>query len=69
MVFINGQDAKSAQLFTIIHELCHLAFAETGVVNPANSEGDSFGFDASMERFCDRVAAEFLVDSDLLVLE
>ena len=31
--------------------------------------GDSFGFDASMERFCDRVAAEFLVDSDLLVLE
>lgn len=69
VVFINGQDAKSAQLFTIIHELCHLAFAETGVVNPANSEGDSFGFDASMERFCDRVAAEFLVDSDPLVLE
>ena len=69
VIFINGQDAKGAQLFTIIHELCHLAFAETGVVNPANPEGDSYGFEASMERFCDRVAAEFLVDSDLLVQE
>lgn len=66
MIFINGQDAKGAQLFTIIHELAHLAFAETGVVDPANPNGDSYGFGASMERFCDRVAAEFLVSSDLI---
>ena len=65
-IFINGQDAKGAQLFTIIHELAHLAFAETGVVDPANPDGDSYGFGASMERFCDRVAAEFLVSSNLI---
>ena len=66
VIFINGQDAKSAQLFTMIHELAHLAFAETGVVDPAHPEGDSHGFDATLERFCDRVAAEFLVSSDFI---
>lgn len=27
LVFINGNDAKGAQLLTMVHELCHLAFA------------------------------------------
>lgn len=66
VIFINGQDAKGAQLFTIVHELCHLGYAKTGVVSPANPDGDSHGFGASMERFCDSVAAEFLVSSDLI---
>lgn len=69
VIFINGQDAKGAQLFTIVHELCHLGFAKTGVVSPANPDGDSHGFDAGMERFCDSVAAEFLVSSDLIAQE
>ena len=66
VIFINGQDAKGAQLFTIVHELCHLGYAKTGVVNPANPDGYSHGFDTGMERFCDSVAAEFLVSSDLI---
>lgn len=63
-IFVNARDAKGAQLFTIVHELAHLAFAETGVIDPANPDGDGFEVSTAMERFCDWVAAEFLVSSD-----
>lgn len=63
LIFVNGRDAKSAQLFTLIHELCHLAFAQTGVSN-APEDADS---DLEVERFCNAVAAEFLVPACVLV--
>ena len=62
IVFINGRDTKSAQIFTLVHELCHLAFAQTGVSNAPDDE-DS-GID--MERFCNAVAADFLVPTGML---
>ena len=63
IIFINGRDTKSAQIFTLVHELCHLAFAQTGVSNAPDDE-DS-GID--MERFCNAVAADFLVPTGALV--
>ncbi len=62
IIFINGRDTKSAQIFTLVHELCHLAFAQTGVSNAPDDE-DS---DIDMERFCNTVAADFLVPTDIL---
>ncbi|MCH4184180.1 MAG: ImmA/IrrE family metallo-endopeptidase [Eggerthellaceae bacterium] len=62
VIFINGQDTKSAQIFTLIHELCHLAYAQTGVSNSA--EDSDFGGD--VEGFCNTVSAEFLVPEQLL---
>lgn len=62
IIFINGRDTKSAQIFTLVHELCHLAFAQTGVSNAPDDE-DS---DIDMERFCNAVAADFLVPTDIL---
>ena len=59
LVFVNGADAKSAQMFTLAHELAHLWLGDAG-------EGLS-GFDGlqpdggDVERFCDQAAAEFLV--------
>lgn len=59
LVFVNGADAKSAQMFTLAHELAHVWLGEQG-------EGLS-GFvgllpdGGEVEVFCDRAAAEFLV--------
>ncbi len=61
LIFVNGADAKSAQMFTLAHELAHLWLGDEG-------EGLS-GFDGlqpgggKVECFCDQVAAEFLVPS------
>jgi Zn-dependent peptidase ImmA (M78 family) len=60
-MFINSADSKSAQLFTIVHELAHIW------------TGHSAGFDFrilqqvndSIEILCDKIAAEFLVPEHL----
>ena len=57
LIFVNGRDAKSAQIFTLVHELAHLAFAWTGVVQP----GEGRAYDREEERLCDAIAAEVLV--------
>ena len=56
-VFINGADAKGAQMFTLAHELAHLWLGSGGVINFRMMLPEDF----EEERFCDRVAAEFLV--------
>lgn len=54
-IFINGADAASAQLFTLLHETAHIWLGESGVSNPdPTSENKT-------EQLCNRVAAEFLV--------
>lgn len=61
-IFVNGRDAKSAQMFTILHELAHIWI------------GESAGFDMKklipadndIEIFCNLVAAEFLVPESAL---
>lgn len=60
-IFVNNSDSKSAQLFTLIHELTHILI---GVSAGFGGEHD-FEHDYT-ERFCDQVAAEFLVPSNLL---
>lgn len=57
LVFVNGADAKSAQMFTLAHELAHIwlglsALTDTGLVSRPTQE---------IELWCDRAAAEFLV--------
>jgi Zn-dependent peptidase ImmA (M78 family)/transcriptional regulator with XRE-family HTH domain len=57
LVFVNGADSKSAQMFTLAHEMAHLWLGRDGVfdlpgLQPSNDE---------VEQFCNRVAAEFLV--------
>jgi Zn-dependent peptidase ImmA (M78 family) len=62
LIFVNGADAKSAQMFTLAHELAHLWLGYSGLFNliemrPHNDQG---------EQYCDRVAAEFLVPAKKL---
>ena len=57
LVFVNGADARSAQMFTLAHELAHLWIGEGGIFDLPDLQADG----DSREIFCNRVAAEFLV--------
>ncbi len=58
LIFVNGADAKSAQMFTLAHELAHIWLGSEGE-GLSGFEG-IFPGDDRIERFCDRAAAEFL---------
>jgi Zn-dependent peptidase ImmA (M78 family)/transcriptional regulator with XRE-family HTH domain len=57
LIFINGTDAKSAQMFTMAHELAHVWIGQGGVsnLNILNASKNA------IEQFCNAIAAEFLV--------
>lgn len=57
VIFINGTDAKAAQMFTVVHELAHLWLGQGGV----SSFKELQPSDHAVEIFCNAVAAEFLV--------
>lgn len=59
LIFVNGADARSAQMFTLAHELAHVWLGPEGE-GISGSEG-LFPGDSRVERFCDHAAAEFLV--------
>lgn len=66
LVFINGADSKSAQMFTLAHELAHLwlgasALSNIGVVPSAGYRQE--------EVWCNQVAAELLVPLSVFRLE
>jgi Zn-dependent peptidase ImmA (M78 family)/transcriptional regulator with XRE-family HTH domain len=62
VVFINGADTKAAQIFTLAHELVHLWLGESGVDDVDMGARD----DNATERFCNAVAAEFLLPAGSL---
>ncbi len=59
LVFINGADFKSAQMFTLAHELAHLWLGKDGVFDLRDLQPS----DNEVEKFCNRVAAELLIPS------
>ncbi len=64
LIFINGTDARSAQMFTMAHELAHIWLGKEGEglsgyenISPEGTE---------VETFCDKAAAEFLLPAQQL---
>lgn len=59
-VFINTRDAKAAQVFTMAHELAHIWIGESAATD-TTADVEAVENQSEIERFCDRVATEFLV--------
>jgi Zn-dependent peptidase ImmA (M78 family)/transcriptional regulator with XRE-family HTH domain len=57
-VIINDKDSRAAWSFTLLHELAHIWLGQTGI--------SGYGSEDDVERFCDSVAASFLLNPEEL---
>ena len=62
LIFVNGADAKSAQMFTLIHELVHIWLGQSALTDTELTSRPS----QDIESWCDRATAEFLVPAQEL---
>jgi len=60
LIFINGADAKAAQIFTLIHEICHLWLGASGISDTGLNTVTAIKQN-NIEKKCNEVAAELLV--------
>ena len=65
-IFINGADAKAAQIFTLVHELAHLWFGASGVSN-IDFRKTKESIQNSYEQKCNEISAEVLVPKKIIV--
>ena len=66
-VFVNSDDWNAPQLFTLVHELAHIWIAVTGISNgiePEIANRDKFN---PIELFCNEVAANALIPSEIIL--
>jgi len=62
VIFVNGSDKKAPQIFALAHELVHIWLGESGV----DDADMAIASTNAIERWCNEVAAEFLLPSSEL---
>ena len=67
VVFVNGADAKSAQIFTLAHELVHIWLGSSAVTNGAEPQGVAAETANPLEYWVNAVAAELLIPQEAIV--
>jgi Zn-dependent peptidase ImmA (M78 family)/transcriptional regulator with XRE-family HTH domain len=69
VVVVNGKDRTPGRVFTLLHELAHVALGQSAIENDVEA-GDALPPPArNLERFCNRVAAAVLMPRDELLAE
>lgn len=63
-IFVNGRDAKAAQIFTLAHELAHIWLGQSGISDPFGSVIGDDKRHGGIEKFCNAVATEFLTPQE-----
>jgi Zn-dependent peptidase ImmA (M78 family)/transcriptional regulator with XRE-family HTH domain len=63
LIFINYSDCLAGQIFTLFHEFGHLLLGESGLSDVSVNNFSTI----SNEKWCNELAAELLVPSDLLI--
>ena len=62
LIYVNNSSAKTRQIFTLFHELAHLLFNTSGIDTLHDNHIPQLqGNSKSIEIFCNRFAAEFLL--------
>ena len=66
VIVVNPKDSPYGRIFTLIHELVHIALGESVIQNTGFEEANPAGLD-TIEVFCNEVAAEVLVSENELL--
>ncbi len=67
LIVVNPNDAKAARLFTLVHELTHIGLGHSAISNLDFWNLSSFAALNQKERYCNAVAAEFLVPEQTIM--
>lgn len=66
VIAINGKDSPRGRIFTLIHELVHVALEKGGI---CDLDENALDFERTVETYCNRVAGEVLVPKEALLEE
>ncbi|MFH1004933.1 MAG: XRE family transcriptional regulator [Bacteroidota bacterium] len=64
VIIINSNDTQNGRIFSLFHEFAHIVLREDGISNFRYSDKDLYD---KIEVYCNQVAAEVLVPSELLL--